>query len=242
MDPAACESWLNCDRERYRPVDMGNSNIRPKRLHCFWRVLHASAAYHGAITTFVYRPLEGECSRHRYYGKICMRGCTCIADKPQWCPWCAQLAARAGITFGALAMPPAAPKGKAAPRSRAAVAAHNGMPTRSILAKADRFRSDTERRYAALLDQWKHEGEVKAWWYEVCKGLYLAPALSYTPDFLVQFVDRPFELEWHEVKGPFIREKDWNKAKMAAALYPIWHFVLAQRKDQQWTWQTIPAL
>ena len=139
-------------------------------------------------------------------------------------------------------MPQGVPRATASPGRRDAVAAQNGIPKRQTLVKADRLRSDTERRYAALLDQWKHDGEVKAWWYEACKGLYLAPHLSYAPDFLVQFVDRPFELEWHEVKGAFIREIDWDKAKMAAALYPIWHFVLAQWNNQKWTWKTIPAI
>ena len=171
-----------------------------------------------------------------------MRGCTCIPGRPLWCPRCSQLAARAGIILQSPLMLQGVPKDKAAPRSRAAVAAHHGMPARSAVVKADRFKSDTERRYAAFLDQWKRDGEVKTWWYEACKGLYLAPHLSYTPDFLVQFTDRPFELEWHEVKGAFIREKDWQRAKMAAALYPVWHFVLAQWKEQQWTWRTIPPL
>ena len=241
MDPAACESWLNCDRERYCPVDMGNSNIRPKRLHCFWRILHASAAYHGAITTFVHRPIAGECHRYRYYGKIRMRGCTCIAGNLQWCPWCAQLAARAGITLGAPTPSHNAIGVKAAPRTRGIIAPQHGMPGRPEVTKTDRFRSDTERKYAALLEQWQREGEVRQWYYEPIR-LYLAPKTTLTVDFLVIWDIRPRDLELHEVKPKWYREDGWQKLKIAAALYPCFRFLLAQWKDRKWTWQTIPAL
>src|SRR5215510_8245572 len=50
----------------------------------------------------------------------------------------------------------------------------------------DRYKSETERRFAQLLDRWTYEGKVRAWHYEPMKGLYLAPATSYTVDWLIE--------------------------------------------------------
>jgi hypothetical protein len=157
-----------------------------------------------------------------------MRGCTCRPDGLQYCAWCQALAARAGVSF---VSPATAQRTSAAARA----------PSVTVLAPQDRYRSQTERRYATLLEHWEQSGEVAAWYYEPVKGLYLAPQLSYTPDFLVYWLDHPIP-EWHEVKGAFVRPKDWQRAKMAAALYPRWPFVLAQWKDNQWTWKRIPAV
>lgn len=105
----------------------------------------------------------------------------------------------------------------------------------------DRFRSQTERRYAAYLDGEVNAGMVDRWYYEPFKGLYLAPETSYTPDFLISYCDGTQGLVFHEVKGAFIRQKDWIKLKMAAVLYPVFPFVLAQWKDGAWRWQDVPA-
>ena len=85
-------------------------------------------------------------------------------------------------------------------------------------------------------------GEVQAWWYEPCKGLYLAPKTSYTPDFLVQFRDPTRRLEFHEVKGPYIWDKDWQKVKLAAAMYPCFRFVRAQWTKGRWFFREVPAV
>jgi hypothetical protein len=120
----------------------------------------------------------------------------------------------------------------------------------------DRYRSKTERLFATtVLDVWQHAGLITQWWYEPMKGLYLAPKTSYTPDFLVQ--TRAHHTHWQdtlgvltaflstplvfEVKGPHIYEKDWIKAKQAAALYSCFTFVLAQWKDATWHYKRIPA-
>lgn len=106
----------------------------------------------------------------------------------------------------------------------------------------DRYRSKTERRYALLLQQRKAAGELREWWYEPCKGLYLAPRTSYTPDFLLWYTDPQRPLEFHEVKGGFIRAKDWQKTKWAAVAYPLFKFVLAQYKGQHWYWKEVPTV
>jgi hypothetical protein len=119
----------------------------------------------------------------------------------------------------------------------------NPFPSAAPVANVppDRYKSDTERRYAAVLDGWQHDGDILRWWYEPQKGLYLAPKTSYSPDFLLDYgPGRP--LEFHEVKGAHIWPKDWILVKQAAALYPCYRFFLAQWKDAQWHWQGIPAV
>lgn len=105
-----------------------------------------------------------------------------------------------------------------------------------------RYRSQTEARYAAVLEEEKRTGLILDYWYEPIKGLYLAPKTTYTPDFLVQVWQSPDHrtLVFHEVKGPFIREKDLIKAKVAARLYPCFRFLLVQWTGDEWTWQLIP--
>lgn len=105
------------------------------------------------------------------------------------------------------------------------------------------YKSLTEKRYGALLDTLKYDGQVWHWWYEPCKGLYLAPKLSFTPDFLVQWVPgHPrAQLEFHEVKGAHIYEKDWIRAKQAAAHYHCFRFLLAQWIEGEWHYKDIPA-
>ena len=108
------------------------------------------------------------------------------------------------------------------------------------LQRADRFRSETERRYGALLTTWQQQGIIQQWWYEPCKGLWLAPRTSYTPDFLVWRVQEGL-LEFHEVKGGFVREKDWLKVKLAAVRYPVFRFLLARWQDGAWHWREVPS-
>ena len=159
------------------------------------------------------------------------RRCQCPADGSRYCPTCQALLRRAGEP--------------GTPRAAALFlpAAHPDSPpawaTPPPTTPLDRYTSATERRYAALLAQWERQGIIQQWWYEPCKGLYLAPRTSYTPDFLVWRVQEGF-LEFHEVKGAFIRAKDWEKVKFAAVTFPIFRFVLAQWKDGAWHWREVP--
>jgi hypothetical protein len=122
-----------------------------------------------------------------------------------------------------------------------------------VAPKLDRFKSATERCFALhVLGPWQHDGLIKQWWYEPCKGFYLAPKTSYTPDFLLEphlhhpwlpllgILGMPAPI-YVEVKGAFIREKDWQKAKQAAAIYSCFVFVLAQWKEGRWSYKRIPA-
>lgn len=106
----------------------------------------------------------------------------------------------------------------------------------------DRYRSKGERRYAQCLDVRQHAGELRQWWYEPFKGLYLAPETSITLDFLVEHTTPGLMLELHEVKGPFINPASWQKLKQAAARYPCFRFVLAQWKQGAWRYKEIPSI
>ena len=103
----------------------------------------------------------------------------------------------------------------------------------------DRFRSDTERRYAQVLELRKYAGEIVDWYYEPIR-LFLAPRTTLTVDFLV--VMRGKNLALHEVKAAWYKEDGWVKLKMAARLYPCFTFVLCQWKERGWYYQTIPAV
>ena len=155
------------------------------------------------------------------------RGCTCPPDGGTLCARCAGMLARA--IMHPLAQPPARPQRIPAP---------SAPPAQRL----DRYRSETERRYARYLDGEVNAGIVARYYYEPCKGLWLAPKLSYTPDFLVIYCDGERGHEMHEVKGEHIWPKDWDRLKMAAQLYQCWTFRLAQWKEQRWQWQKMPAL
>ena len=157
------------------------------------------------------------------------RRCTCPPDGSRYCPACQALLQRAGFSrmvVRATTLPPPSPLSAPLPP----------VP----LQRADRFRSETERRYGALLTTWQQQGIIQQWWYEPCKGLWLAPRTSYTPDFLVWRVQEGL-LEFHEVIGVFVREKDLLKVKLAAVQYPVFRFLLARWKDGAWHWREVPS-
>lgn len=179
--------------------------------------------------------------------------CTChllpVTESPTYCPRCATLLQRAvGSAKGQAPERPAMLLTGGTRRTLWDTRVSGGGKPGSLPGPArgqqevstDRYRSDTERRYALLLQWRKAAGELVAWFYEPCKGLFLAPGTSYTPDFLLWFPDG--HIEFHEVKGGFIREKDWIKVKVAAARYSFWTFRLAQWKGHQWHWKTVPAV
>lgn len=149
-----------------------------------------------------------------------LRGCTCTGRDATLCPQCQVLLNR---THPIVTMPQAP---KAPPRNQSLTSP---------------YRSVTEARYAAYLAGEVNAGMVAQWYYEPCKGLRLGPTTSYTPDFLVVYCDGERGYEFHEVKGAFIREKDWIKAKIAAAIFPCFRFVLAQWEDERWHWKEIPS-
>ena len=71
---------------------------------------------------------------------------------------------------------------------------------------------------------------VIAYFYEAMT-LHVAASLKYTPDWIVyrRGGGGSEELEFHEVKGAHIREKDWIRFKLAVEKFPRHTFVLAQK-------------
>lgn len=132
--------------------------------------------------------------------------------------------------------------------------------------RSPRYRSKTEARYAAYLDLQQIHGQITAWAYEPVR-LWLAPGLRFTPDFCVQKGNILDLLPWTtempvtlspafaaamadldsvgltciEVKASvshvFEPSRALDRVKMAAHLYPMLTFVVAQwdRKRHDWT-------
>lgn len=125
-----------------------------------------------------------------------------------------------------------------------------------------RYRSKTEARFAEELTRREAMDECKAWWYEPVR-LWLRPGMSFTPDFVVQEA-RPNLLTFtpgmpatlspalardlgdghagalicYEVKASLVYEqrRAYDRLKMAAHLYPMFEFRVAQwdRKRHAW--------
>lgn len=70
--------------------------------------------------------------------------------------------------------------------------------------------------------------------------LKLAERTHYTPDFMV--INASGEIEFHEVKGGRIEEDAKLKFKLAAELYPEYHWKLVQQKNTRAPWVTLLAL
>lgn len=91
----------------------------------------------------------------------------------------------------------------------------------------------TERAYANLLATRKAAGEVLWYEFEAMK-LKLAPGLTFTPDFAVWIssagVAQPAYMEFIDVKGSGpIQDDALVKIKMAARLFPMFHFYQEQK-------------
>lgn len=128
-----------------------------------------------------------------------------------------------------------------------------------------RYRSKTEARYAQQLAFQQSLGQITTWWYEPL-GLWLAPGMRYTPDFLTQggagatlhfAAKMPVTLSpafaaslvhlagagltCIEVKPSaghvFEPRRALDRLKMAASLYPMFVFRVAQwdRTRHHWT-------
>jgi len=97
-----------------------------------------------------------------------------------------------------------------------------------------RFRSQLEADYAERLDL---GGRVVRWYYEPLK-LRIAEQW-YSPDFMVVLAGGA--IEFHETKGVHRgRERGMAKLNAVAALYPMFTFVLVERRsDGNWKMRRI---
>jgi hypothetical protein len=88
----------------------------------------------------------------------------------------------------------------------------------------------TEEKYAWILEGRKLAGELQ--WYDFEKvTLKIGNDCRYTPDFFV--VNRDGEVEFHEVKGSFMRDDAQVKIKVAAENFPF-RFFLAKLIKGGW--------
>lgn len=92
----------------------------------------------------------------------------------------------------------------------------------------------SETRYAEILECRLKRGEIHRWDFEPIR-LKLGPdnKTTYTPDFMVIGNDGFIELI--DVKGGFIMEDAMLKLKLAAKLFPMFTFRMAQYRNGEWT-------
>jgi hypothetical protein len=89
----------------------------------------------------------------------------------------------------------------------------------------------TETRMAVRLEAERAVGTVLRFDFEALT-LRLADRVRYTPDFFVVY---PGHLGFVEVKGGYVREDARIKLAVAARVYPMFRFVLAQWKGGAWS-------
>ena len=99
---------------------------------------------------------------------------------------------------------------------------------------ADRYKSNSERMYAELLESERTEGLIERWAYEPM-GLRLPGWGIYWPDFLVIFSNG--KMEFREIKGRgkyAVRDKARAKCLDAKRIYPQFRWKMIQRIDIGW--------
>jgi hypothetical protein len=87
-----------------------------------------------------------------------------------------------------------------------------------------------EGAYKDSLEMQARAGEIQSYMFEPVK-LRLAPATTYTPDFMVIAANDIVEL--HEVKG-FWEDDARVKIKVAAEMFPMFLFKAYTRKKGMW--------
>ncbi|HMF56746.1 MAG TPA: hypothetical protein VK619_10420 [Pyrinomonadaceae bacterium] len=94
----------------------------------------------------------------------------------------------------------------------------------------------TEAAYADILQRRKLSGELLDWWYEAVT-FKLADDCRYTPDFMtVRAVTG--QVEFHEIKGSFIRDDALVKLKVAAQMFPfVFYLCVKESKKSGGEWK-----
>ncbi len=93
----------------------------------------------------------------------------------------------------------------------------------------------TEAEYGMMIHAEWHKGAVLWWGFEQVT-LKIGPNCRYNPDFVLMRSNG--QIEFHEVKGGFIRDDSMVKLKAAAEKFPF-VFKLAQKKNGRWTVEEI---
>ena len=109
-------------------------------------------------------------------------------------------------------------------------------PDTATPAKRRKGMNKLEARYALYLEAQKSVQQIAAYQYENVT-LKLANDVRYTPDFLVVARDEEgyARIEFHEVKGGFMRDDARVKLRVAARQFPMFTFRLC-RYDAKRGW------
>tara|TARA_Y100000310_G_scaffold3890_1_gene4779 strand:- start:342 stop:668 length:327 start_codon:yes stop_codon:yes gene_type:complete len=96
--------------------------------------------------------------------------------------------------------------------------------------EVDKFEgmNKTEAEHARHLEHLRMEQVILDWMYEKVT-LKIAENTRYTPDFMVV---TETGIEFHEVKGAYVRDDAWVKYKVAKAAFPWFHWKLYQKKKK----------
>jgi hypothetical protein len=106
--------------------------------------------------------------------------------------------------------------------------------------EGDKFRSDRERQYAAVLDQEKAAGLILDWQYEM-HGFRIAygeggkRGCTYYPDFVVRLPSGLFEIRETKGKGKFsVRSVARAKFLAARTIHPGYLWRMIQWEGGEW--------
>ena len=105
----------------------------------------------------------------------------------------------------------------------------NIVATPSERTPKERQPNKTERAHMKKLEVWRLQKIVVWYAYEPMK-IKCAPSMYYIPDFAVLYPDN--KLYFHEVKGPFIRDRALHKVYLAAKVYEHFNFWVFQYDDK----------
>lgn len=122
--------------------------------------------------------------------------------------------------------------------SKAHSEAKKGASMPGTSSKPAQKMNKTETRYSLILDYKASKGEILSYDFEAV-NLRLGANLHYRPDFMVIKPDGL--IEFHEVKGGYIREDAAVKIKAAAARFPCFRFLLCKYEKGDWAINEIPS-
>lgn len=92
----------------------------------------------------------------------------------------------------------------------------------------------TEKRYCKeILNPSKYTGDLVEWLFEPVK-FRLAKKTFYTPDFLVIASAGYPRIQFHEVKGGFVRDDAIVKFKVAREMFPWFSWRMVMYKNGAW--------
>ena len=96
------------------------------------------------------------------------------------------------------------------------------------LPRTTKYRSKTESRYAKRLNLLLKAGEIVAWRYEEQK-FNVGEKAWYCPDFCVL---TETEIQFHEIKGGFIRPKGLDRFKSVMKQFWWYRWMMVQEKPK----------